>query len=164
MKPPFVRNPYNYDVNQASDDSGIECKDPSLAQQQFAEESDINYIANRYGLTGEMPQVLSLPAYSDFEGIFDFQTAQNQVVIAKQQFMQLPAKLRTRFNNDPQQLMAFMDDPNNLEEARFLGLVKPPEPAPQSPKGEAGAKGGGDTLSPDPDAPAKPPKGGKKDT
>jgi phage internal scaffolding protein len=124
---PFVRNPYNYDVNEASDETAILCKDPSLTQQQFAEESDINFIADRYGLTGEIPQVLDLPQYGDFSGIFDFQSAQNAVIEAKQQFMTLPAKLRTRFDNDPQKLLQFLGNTDNRAEAEFLGLIDKPK-------------------------------------
>lgn len=124
-KPPFVRSPYNYDMEEASNESAIHCKDPSLAQQQFAEESDINFIADRYGLTGELPTVLSLPAYGDFTGIYDFQSANNAVIAAKQQFLTLPAKLRARFDNDPQKLLTFLSDDENRPEAEFLGLVEP---------------------------------------
>lgn len=123
MKPPFVRNPYNYDTNEVSDETGLECKDPSLTQQQFVEESDINYIAEQYSLNGTTPQVQVLPQFGDYEGIFDFQTAQNAVVKATQDFMTLPAKMRTRFDNDPQKLLTFLSDPENRAEAEFLGLV-----------------------------------------
>lgn len=154
MKPPFIRSAYNYDMDEASEKSGLKCLDKSLAQQEFAEESDINYIAERYGLTGEMPQVLDLPRYGDFTGIFDFQTAQNAVRDALNQFMTLPAKIRSRFDNSPQKLLAFLEDPENLEEARFLGLVPKPENTPQDtpqpPKGEPEPKGKGGAPSPEP--------------
>jgi len=42
----FFRTPYNYDVEAASNESAIQCDDPSLAEQNFREQSDINYIAN----------------------------------------------------------------------------------------------------------------------
>lgn len=162
IRTPFVRNPYNYDMNEASDESGLECKDPSLAQQQFAEESDINFIADRYGLTGEMPQVLQLPAYQDFEGIFDFQSAQNAVIEAQRQFLTLPAKTRTRFDNDPQKLLAFLDDPENRAEAEFLGLIKPAQKAPDvpsgTPTGDAVTTGAGAPLTPSPTTSTSPTK------
>lgn len=151
---PFVRSPYNYDMNQVSDETGLECRDQSLTQQQFAEESDINYIADRYGLTGEIPQVLDLPGYGNFEGVFDFQTAQQAVIDARNAFMTLPAKLRTRFDNDPQKLIEFMDkakmDVDTAKEAEFLGLLKQmPLDQPQSPQGNAADTSKGGTLPPD---------------
>lgn len=145
----------NYDTNAESDKSAIHCEDPTLTQQQFVEESDINYIAERYGLTGEMPQVLDLPHYGDFSEIFDFQTAQNQVIEAKRQFMTLPAKIRARFRNSPQELLEFLADTDNKDEAIALGLVNkpqaplqstsdtPPTPAPAAPPGAAPAASGG---------------------
>lgn len=159
--PPFVRSAYNYDTNKASDESGLRCEDPSLAQQQFAEESDINYIAERYGLTGELPQVLDLPRYGNFEGIFDFQTAQNAVILAKQQFMTLPAKLRSRFDNDPQKLLTFLENPDNRAEAEFLGLMEPQQPAQEPATATPGAPEGGKPPSNPPEgapAAATPPK------
>lgn len=58
MKGPFLRTPYNYDMNAAGDESGLRCEDATRAQQQFKEESDINTIVARFGLTGEMPDNL----------------------------------------------------------------------------------------------------------
>lgn len=126
---PFVRSAYNYDMNEASDESGLDCKDPTLTQQSFAEEVDINNIVNRLNLNGEMPQLQKLPEYGDFTGIFDYQTAMNAVVAANRDFMSLPAKLRTRFNNDPHEFVEFFADPDNKDEAIKLGLIeKPAEP------------------------------------
>jgi phage internal scaffolding protein len=154
-----VRNPYNYDTNQHSDHTALHCPEPTLTQQSFAEEVDINFIANRYGLTGEMPQVLDMPAYGDFTGIFDFQTAQNAVIEAQRQFMTLPAKLRTRFDNDPQKLLTFLEDPDNKEEAMFLGIISKPT---QAEIDQAHAKDPAKTPPPqkegeNPPTPPKPP-------
>lgn len=156
MTPPFVRNPYNYDMNLAGDESALECKDPTLAQQQFAEESDINFIANKFHLTGEVPTVLNLPKYGDFEGIFDFQSAQNSVRIALEQFMTLPAKLRTRFDNKPQKLLDFLENPENKEEAEFLGLTNKPQDPPQAPPAGPAAQGEAKTPPQDPTPPQTP--------
>lgn len=120
-------------MNDASEESGLECKDPTLTQQQFAEEVDINTIVDRFKISGEVPQLAKLPSYGDFTGIFDFQTAQNAVVEANRAFMSMPAKLRTRFENDPHQFVEFFANPDNLEEAIQLGLVKAPA-APAEPE------------------------------
>lgn len=50
---PFFKTPYNHDTNAESDASGLECKDPSLAQQHFKDECDINVLFARYLETGE---------------------------------------------------------------------------------------------------------------
>lgn len=121
----FVRNPNNYDADKLSDQTGLLCEDESLTHQEFVEESDINYIAEKFMKTGEIKQVLHLPTQGDFEGIFDFQTAMNTIVQAKQEFMSLPAKIRSRFDHDPQKLLEFIYNPANRKEAEGLGLIEP---------------------------------------
>lgn len=123
MNPEFVRNPYNYDSDQLSEDTGLACLDESLTEQEHVEEADINYIAERFMRTGEMPQVLQLPTSGDFEGIFDFQTAMNTIAAAKLEFMRLPAKIRTRFENDPAKMLEFVADDANYDEAVRLHLI-----------------------------------------
>lgn len=121
----FVRSPYNYDMESASVDTGLRCEDPSMAQQQFLEESDINTIVERFGLNGELPSAVVVPQYGDYTGVRDFQSAMNAVLQAQAGFMELPAKVRARFENDPQKFLEFVADDANAEEARVLGLLKP---------------------------------------
>lgn len=135
MKPhtrPFVRHPYNYDQAAASVNSGLMCTTPTRAQQQFKDECDINTIAARFGLTGQMPLVVNLPQYGDFTSVTDYQTALNSVLAAQASFMALPPNIRERFANDPQNLLLFVSDDANIPEARELGLL-PPEPIPATP-------------------------------
>lgn len=123
MSKVFLRTEFNYDMDEASAKSGLACLDPSMAQQQFLEESDINTIVERFGLNGEMPANVKAPVYGDFTGISDFQTAMNTVIAAQESFMSLPAKVRARFENDPQQFLEFCSDEANRDEARSLGLL-----------------------------------------
>lgn len=58
-------------------------------------------------------------------GSMSFHEMQNTVVQAQQSFMQLPSQLRAKFDNAPENLMAFLADENNREEAEKLGLVTP---------------------------------------
>lgn len=129
----FLRTEFNYDMHEASIESGLKCEDPSMAQRQFQEESDINVIVERFGLNGEMPASVTVPQYGDFSEVTDFQSAMNAVIVAKAQFMELPAKVRSRFDNDPQKLLEFVADDSNLDEARVLGLLKPVVEAPVEP-------------------------------
>lgn len=149
MKPEkiFLRTENNYDTNAASDESGLECKDPSLAQQSARDETDINVIVRKFGLTGQLPQGLRIPTYGDFDQIDDFRTALEMVTMAQHTFDQLPAELRVRFGNDPVRFVDFCEDPKNLEELRKLGLAitpvratepekAPPEAPKEAPKAE----------------------------
>lgn len=134
---PFFKSPYNFDVLEASKDSALVIPEDEevLTQQQFREDCDINEIVRRFGLTGKLPEPWSAPTYGDFTGAVDFHTAQNLVLHAQAEFDRLPAELRERFGHDPQQLLAFLDDGSNRDEAIALGLVaKPPEVLKESEK------------------------------
>lgn len=141
MEEIFFRSGYNYDRDVVSLETGLECKDVSLAKQSFAEEVDINTIIRRFGLSGELPVNVRMPLNVDFEGVFDFQSAMNVIVDARQSFDSMPAQVRSRFSNDPAKFVDFCSNPENLEEARKLGLaprepVAPavaPVPAPKAP-------------------------------
>jgi len=123
IKSPFLRTPYNYDTNAASDESGLHCEDATLAQQHFKDECDINNILRQFNVTGLLPEAPLAPRYGDFSGITDYHTAMNAVIAAEDGFMALPADLRARFQNDPAQLIDFLSDENNRQEAENLGLL-----------------------------------------
>lgn len=124
MKTVFLRTGHNYDRDAVSAEV-VECSglSPTMAQQQFAEECDINTIVRRFGLTGELPDEYAVPVSGDFTDVVDFQTAMQAVRTANESFMRMPGELRARFNNDPQRLMDFVEDGRNLDEARKLGLA-----------------------------------------
>jgi len=119
----FLRTAYNYDTNAASDESGLACEEPSLAQQHFKDECDINNILRQFNITGQLPTSPLSPRYGDFTGIVDYHSALNAVIAAEDGFMALPADIRSRFMNDPEQLINFLDDPENKDEAIKLGLI-----------------------------------------
>ncbi|MEO5351179.1 MAG: hypothetical protein H7836_16280 [Magnetococcus sp. YQC-3] len=127
----FIRSFGNYDVDQASVDNGLACCDDSLAVQSAEEESNINTIVRRFGLTGELPNDLRMPISGDFSGVPDFHAAMNMVRSAQEEFLRVPADIRARFSNDPQQLMSFLEDDSNRDEARKLGFLKAPDPVPE---------------------------------
>jgi len=131
IKEPFIRNPYNYDTNAASDESGLRCEDASRTQQHFKDETDINNILCQFNITGQLPTKTMSPRYGDFTGIGDYHSALNQVIAAEGEFMTLPATLRARFNNDPQELIEFLNNPENMTEAQKLGLVNKTEASAQ---------------------------------
>jgi len=128
----FIRSLFNYDRDAVSVDSGLVCEDESLALQSAKDESDINTIVRKFGLTGELPNDLKMPQSGDFTDVPDFHTAMNMVRSAQEEFLRVPAEIRARFSNDPQRLMAFLEDDSNRDEARKLGFladpVKEPEP------------------------------------
>lgn len=123
----FLRTEFNYDTNEASIESGIECKDESKTKQSFKEESDINTIVKRFGLTGQLPEGVKAPTYGDFTEVMDFHTAMNAVAAAGEAFDRMPAEIRARFNNDPGAFVDFCSNDENRAEAEKMGLVVPKE-------------------------------------
>lgn len=124
----FVRSPYNYDTDKASDESGLACKDVSLAVQSQRDEVDINTIVRRSGLTGQVPENIRLPEYGDFTGVGDYRDAMNAVIGAEKSFMLIPADIRAKFDNDPQVFLEFCSDASNRDALKEMGLLKAPPP------------------------------------
>lgn len=121
-----MRSLYNYDRAQASRESGLACSGVQAAQQQFKDECDINTIVKRFGLTGKMPATVAMPMSGDFTEVGDFQSAMNLIRKSQEEFLTLPSAIRQRFANDPGQLIAFLSDVKNREEAIVLGLLPKP--------------------------------------
>lgn len=142
MKNQFFRNGFNYDVDQASLESGLRCDEPSLAQQQFKDEADINQIVRKFGVTGQIPVTARMPLSEDFVGITDYHSAMNSIIAADEAFNALAPEVRERFENDPGRFVKFCLDPKNLDEAVKLGLApaRPLDVAPtpqERPEGAA---------------------------
>jgi phage internal scaffolding protein len=123
MSKVFVRNPYNYDMALASEESGLRCQDPSLAQQHMKDECDINVLVERFGVTGSMPVAPIEPSYGDFTGVGDYHTALNKIKAADEAFMALPAKIRAKFDHDPNALLNYLQNAENRDEAIQIGLI-----------------------------------------
>ena len=120
------RKHFAYDVEQASNEACIpvDKQGESLTVQSQTEDTDINVIMKRYGVTGKFPENPRPPEYGDFTGITDFRSAVEAVELARSQFMEFPAELRARFENDPQRVMEFLENPANFDEAAKFGLIK----------------------------------------
>lgn len=99
---------------------------PSLAQQQFRDECDINQIMSRFEKTGVIEHLARYEGrYGDFIGYPDFQNAMEAVANATAMFMTLPSSIRERFNNDPEAFLQFAQDDDNIPELREMGLYPP---------------------------------------
>lgn len=114
---------FKHAYSESCRSSDLECLDPSLAQQNFKDEVDINVLLERFKVTGQLPQNVVLPTYGDFVGINDYRTAREAILRAEHSFMDLPANVRARFQNDPQRFLEFCSDEKNLPELQALGLT-----------------------------------------
>lgn len=100
----------------------VEFKEPSLTQQQFKEEADINNIiasVNAQGTAGNpLWSGVRKPFYGDFAHIptDDYLAAQELISTARENFMALPSETRKYFNNNPAELLAFIQsNPDNTK-------------------------------------------------
>jgi len=109
-------------------DFAVRNDDPSKTQQSDARDTDINVIMKRYEQTGQLPAALGSPLFGDFTNAPDYRQAVEAVNTAHEAFMQIPAKVRAQFNNDPQQFIEFATNPANAEELLKMGLAKAPPP------------------------------------
>lgn len=110
---------------------GFLCVGPSMTQQHFKDECDINVIIARHDTTGlwckpgDLAKVRQ-PIFDDFSVLPDFMDAQNFLNEAGDLFNALPSGIRRRFDNNPAELLEFLADPANASEAVALGLVSAP--------------------------------------
>jgi len=95
----------------------------SMTVQADAEDADINTIVRRFGLTGTMPVGLHVPSYQDYDGVFDFHSAQLALLDAEANFMAMPAHIRGKFDNDPGKFLQFAVDPANVDAMVEMGLA-----------------------------------------
>ena len=109
--------------------SPIKIEGETRTKQSAQAETDINNIMARYTKTGHISWVnRQTPTY----GISDGQTfheAMNIVIEAQENFSELPAHIRKRFGNDPEQFLDFVTDENNKDEAIRLGMLNIPAAA-----------------------------------
>lgn len=139
-----VRSRYNYDVKKAS--TPLHCFLPSRAVQDAADESDINTIVRKFGVTGKIPVLPIQPQYGDFNTVSSFHEAMNLIAETHELFDSQPATIRDKFANDPQNMIDFLENPDNIDESIQLGLrIKAPvvddKPSSAPPSGGTDAEG-----------------------
>lgn len=114
-----------YDPVEEHDHCGIEFTMPSLTVQDEKDETDINYIVNKYadgqkGITtldlGDSSQYAYLQ-FGDATLPGDYSTALELVSGVREEFYTLPAYVRAKFGHDP---MKFIDQLNNPETLDYL--------------------------------------------
>lgn len=119
-----------YDPAEEHDHCGIEFTMPSLTVQDEKEETDINYIVNKYadgqkGITtldlGDSSQYAYLQ-FGDATLPGDYSTALELVSGVREEFYSLPAYVRAKFGHDPMNFIDRLNDPATLEYLQQQGL------------------------------------------
>lgn len=125
----------------------------SMTKQSFVDECDINKIIARFEKTGMIENVnRRKPFYGDVTSLRSYQESLNVVQEAEQLFRDMDAHVRARFENDPAQMIAFLADAKNRDEAVKLGMILPKADPPKGPAPvvppapSAGGPGAGPTV------------------
>ena len=131
---------------------GLEFTQPSLTQQQFKEDCDIEELLKRHNLgnvMGLFQQNVSEPMYADVSDVPDFHESQNHVARATEYFAALPSAVRTRFNNSLPEFLSALNNPESAKELQDLGILAKPEHKAETqpmPSGKQPAQTGSDAV------------------
>jgi len=134
----------------------------SKTKLAFQAECDINKIMARYAETGLVAHVAKNQGhYGDVSTEVEYQEALGIIQAAGDTFASLPAKIRSRFHNNPGAFLEFVEKPENRDEMREMGLLPPKQPplTPGEPlKQSTGVEGPseGENIEPTPTAPQTP--------
>lgn len=128
MSQPIISTRYN----RGRAPVGVRFAQPSRVKQEFAQESDINYMIGRFLKTGHIPVRGGTPFYGDFSSGASYQEAVSVIMRVEDEFMELPSEIRAKFSNDPSRMIEFIH--TQPDEARALGLLPPLPAAPAAPE------------------------------
>lgn len=109
--------------------------DQMITIQSAKDSCDINQILGQFKRTGIITHVnRNRPTYTDLPAPLDYQEALHLITEAEEAFFGLPSEVRTKFANDPQQLLAAIGDPAQADYLREVGILKPLPAAPPVPQ------------------------------
>lgn len=106
---------------------GLEFHEPSLTQQQFKDECEIESLLKAHNLSqvmGILNNHNQQPLYGDVSEIPDFHASQNHVARATEYFEGLPSDVRSRFNNSLSEFLTTLNDPDSREALTEMGVLK----------------------------------------
>ena len=95
-----------------------------LTEQAHKNETDMNQILRDYRKTGLIRHANKHEGKYDDVSVQDFQSAMLIVSNAQAMFATLPADMRKRFGNSPAAFLEFVQNPENKDEMRKLGILK----------------------------------------
>lgn len=119
-----------YDPVETHDHCGIEFTMPSLTVQDEKDETDINYIVNKYADGQKGIATLDLGDSSQYAFLQfgdatlpgDYSTALELVSGVREEFYSLPAYVRAKFGHDPMNFINQLNNPETLEYLKQQGL------------------------------------------
>lgn len=100
---------------------------PTRTQQHFKDDCSIDRILKQFRISGVLgdPDRLQFMQYLDTTEIPSIQDAKDILNQLDSDFATLPANIRALFSNNSLNLANFIQNPENSEECRKLGLLPP---------------------------------------
>lgn len=96
----------------------------NMTEQSHREEVKVQNILKKYHETGILTHVSNYGGnYMDLPSGMDLQTALNITIEANEAFDSLPSDIRNRFANNPGAFLDFVQNPDNFDEMKEMGLV-----------------------------------------
>lgn len=96
----------------------------SRTQQHYREIVNVNTIMKKAQKSGVLPVVNQESYYAEIPTSYDYKKMLDRIISIDQKFNALPADVRSKFGNDPDQILKYLKDPKNEKEARELGLLR----------------------------------------
>ena len=107
---------------------GIKFSQPSMTVQSEKDNCDINVIMNRYATCGTpLPIRQDIePVYADVAELGDYMENFQRCKQAEEMFNALPSALRKELDNNPANLLPFIQNEDNKERCYEYGLLNRP--------------------------------------
>lgn len=99
----------------------------SMTKQEFKKDTDLNVIMRKFQVTGAMDHVNMHQGNYGQHSPLDYHQARTVIAEANSMFEDLPSSVRNRFDNEPAKFLDFVQNENNYDEARELGIALAPE-------------------------------------
>lgn len=115
--PKFVTS-YNYEKERK--DVGLRFTQPSMTEQEYKDECDVNFIIKNFVKTGELPDMTM--QYGDMTTVQDYQDALYTIAEAKSNFYALPSAVRDEFKTVDKYL-EYVSDPTHLKDCYERNLI-----------------------------------------
>lgn len=137
------KTPFNHNTDDESLASALTCKDASLTQQQFKDETDINVILERFTRGQDLPPVPLPEHFMDVSGKKSYFEMRSMVANAEATFYMLEADIRGQYLNNPERWAdAVMTAINKGDRAKLREMgLDVPDAAPAAPQAAPTAPG-----------------------
>jgi len=98
---------------------------PSRTQMQYKDQVNVNNIMKKFKKTGSITHLRNAKegVYADLTQITDYAESLMQIKKADEAFLSIPSEIRNKFQNNPANLISYLKDPKNTEEAIKHGLL-----------------------------------------